>query len=72
MISITGNAKTPAEVILKEVPLLPGAVLTEPDLRTAERNLERLGLFRGRPKVTVIEGADSDNFRDILIEVEER
>jgi beta-lactamase regulating signal transducer with metallopeptidase domain len=76
-ITIVGNETVAADVILRQVPLLPGAVLNYPDLRTAERNLARLGLFmvdpqKGiRPTVTVVDAEDDKPFKDILITVKE-
>jgi RNA polymerase sigma factor (sigma-70 family) len=79
-IFIIGNEKTEQRVILKQVPLYPGQVLTYPDLKAAERNLERTGLFvvdpaKGvRPTVTVCDNpADPDStFKDIIITVKEK
>jgi RNA polymerase sigma factor (sigma-70 family) len=75
-IIIIGNTKTPTEAILKQVPLYPGQVLSYPDLKAAEKNLERTGRFvvdpgKGvRPTVTVREVPDSE-FKDIIITVQE-
>ena len=57
-------------MILKEVPLYPGAVLTYLDLRRAERNLVDLDLFEGKPAVEVL-NADGP-YADILIRVREK
>ncbi len=76
---IKGGTKIPTEVILKHAPLWPGQVLGYPDLKTAEKNLERSGLFvvdpgKGiRPTVTVKDDPlhpDSE-FKDIIITVQE-
>jgi outer membrane protein assembly complex protein YaeT len=74
---IAGNEVTRQNVILRQVPLYPGQVLTVPDLQTAEANLARLNIFEAdpekgqRPTVTVID-PDSDNpVKDILVQVQE-
>jgi hypothetical protein len=76
-ILIVGNTRTRPDVILRQLPLYPGAILDLKDLKAAEENLARLGRFRVdpekgiRPTVTVIENNDSP-FKDILVRVEER
>jgi outer membrane protein assembly complex protein YaeT len=74
---ISGNTTTRQNVILRQVPLYPGQVLTVPDLQTAEANLARLNIFEAnpetgvRPTVSVID-PDSDNpVKDILVQVQE-
>ena len=57
-IIIIGNERTKDSVIMRQLPLYPGQVLTYPDLRLAERNLARLNIFEAsaegsRPTVTV-------------------
>src|SRR5262249_47054619 len=42
---VVGNEVTKQNVILREVPLYPGQILTYPDVRVAERNLARLNIF---------------------------
>jgi RNA polymerase sigma factor (sigma-70 family) len=77
---IIGNTKTRQNVILKQVSLYPGQVLSYPDLQTAEKNLARTGLFvvdpgKGvRPTVMVRDNAgDPDSeFKDIVITVQEK
>jgi outer membrane protein assembly factor BamA len=72
---IVGNERTRDEVIRKALPFYPGQLLRYPDLRTAERNLEKLGIFlvdkgKGiRPTVTVLES--DGEFKDILVQVQE-
>src|SRR5262249_36824262 len=44
-IFIVGNTRTRQNVILRQIPLYPGQILTYPDLRLAERNLQRLNIF---------------------------
>jgi outer membrane protein assembly complex protein YaeT len=75
-IFIVGNTRTRQNVILRQVPLYPGQVLSYPDIRLAERNLARLNIFEAspdgaiRPTVTVLDNTDSP-FKDILIQVQE-
>src|SRR5262249_21634020 len=71
-IIIVGNKKGSDAEILKAVPLVPGAVLSYPDLRAAERSLARLGVFRTRPTVTALDPEKGSAFQDILITVEEK
>jgi outer membrane protein assembly factor BamA len=76
-IIVTGNEVTRQNVILRQVPLFPGQVLTYPDLRVAERNLARLGIFETspengiRPTVTVLDPETDSPFKDILVNVQE-
>lgn len=77
-IIIVGNSRTPRDVILRQVPLFPGQVLSYPDLRVAEQNLERLNLFevdheRGvRPTVTVLNPDGTGPYKDVLVTVREK
>jgi outer membrane protein assembly factor BamA len=70
-IFIVGNEVTRSSVVLEALGLYPGQVLRPEDLRAAEKNLARLGIFtvdpaRGiRPTVTVTEG--DGEFSDILV-----
>jgi outer membrane protein assembly factor BamA len=78
-IFIEGNERTSQGVILDQVQLYPGQVLSYPDLQKAEQNLARLGLFvtnpdgTVRPTVTVLDNTvDPDSlYKDILIKVKE-
>ncbi|HXG10251.1 MAG TPA: outer membrane protein assembly factor BamA [Gemmataceae bacterium] len=76
-IFIVGNEVTRQNVILRQVPLFPGQILTYPDLRVAERNLARLNIFEVnpetgvRPTVTVINPEEDSEFKDILVTVQE-
>jgi beta-lactamase regulating signal transducer with metallopeptidase domain len=75
-IFISGNAKTPQEVILKAVPIFPGQVLNYAELRAAEPRLKRLKLSdldpNVPPTITVLD-PDSDSLcKDILIKVQEK
>jgi outer membrane protein assembly complex protein YaeT len=65
---IVGNTVTRMNVILREVPLYPGQVLTYPEIRRAEANLARLGIFEVnqegvRPHIELeeVEGSDIVN-----------
>lgn len=72
----SGNEVTKQNVILRQVPLYPGQILTYPDLRVAERNLARLNIFELKPElgikpsVTVLDTDDSE-YKDILVQVQE-
>jgi outer membrane protein assembly complex protein YaeT len=77
-IFIVGNEVTRQNVILRQIPLYPGQILTYPDLRVAERNLERLGIFEVnretgvRPTVQVIPGPDPNSeVKDLLVTIPE-
>jgi hypothetical protein len=78
-IIINGNETIPQDVILRELPLYTGALLTLADVRTAERNLARLGLFevdraKGvRPRVEIVDPNGTDSpYKDICVTVKER
>jgi outer membrane protein assembly factor BamA len=74
-IIIKGNERTQDNVILKAIWLKPGQPLLYPEVKLAERNLERLGIFQVdtdkgiRPTVTILE-SDSE-FKDIQVQVQE-
>jgi outer membrane protein assembly complex protein YaeT len=76
-ILIAGNEVTRQNVILRQVPLYPGQILTYPDLRVAERNLAKLNIFETnpekgiRPTVTVLDNNDDTEFKDVLVQVKE-
>ena len=76
-ILIEGAQWTKEYVIRRQIPLLPGQILSLPDLRLAERNLARLGIFEVdpqtgvRPTVTVIEPDIDTEFKNILVRVQE-
>ncbi len=75
---VVGNSKTPQTVILAQVQIYPGQVLTLPDLRAAERRLEKLNLFevnpdKGiRPTVSPIDSAYGSDYRDLVVRVVEK
>ncbi len=78
---IIGNTRTRQNVILRQVPLFPGQILTYPDLQLAENNLKRLGIFTGGgggggqdgapPSVKVMNPEDDSIYKDIRIDVNE-
>jgi outer membrane protein assembly complex protein YaeT len=76
-IIIVGNEVTKQNVILRQIPLYPGQVLSYPDLRLAERNLQKLGIFENkpeegiRPSVTVIDPDSDSEYKDLLVTVQE-
>jgi outer membrane protein assembly complex protein YaeT len=76
-IRIVGNEVTRDNVILRQIPLLPGQILTYPDLRLAERNLAKLNIFKAdpaqgvRPTLSVIDPDVDSPFKDILVQVQE-
>lgn len=76
-IIVSGNTVTKQNVILRQVPLYPGQLLTYPDLRIAEKNLARLNIFEAnqesgiRPTVSVLDPDSDSPVKDILINVQE-
>jgi outer membrane protein assembly complex protein YaeT len=76
-IKIVGNERTRQNVILRQVPLYSGQVLTYPDLLQAEKNLTRLGIFESspdgteKPTVMVLNPDMDSEFKDILVTVKE-
>jgi outer membrane protein insertion porin family len=76
-IVIVGNEVTRDNVILRQIPLYPGQILTYPDLRIAERNLAKLNIFEVnpqtgvRPTVSVIDPESDTEFKDVLVKVQE-
>lgn len=52
-IIIVGNDRTDMNVILRQLGLYPGQLLTYPDLRRAESNLARLNIFETSPDGSV-------------------
>jgi outer membrane protein insertion porin family len=81
-ILIEGNQRTKEYVIRRQLTfagILQGQILQTPDLRQAERNLARLGIFQVdpetgvRPTVTLIEPPPeaATDFRNILVRVQE-
>jgi outer membrane protein assembly complex protein YaeT len=74
---IVGNTVTQDEVIRRALGLYPGQVLRFPELRLAEKNLTRLGIFETnpetgvRPTVTAIPVEGDPTTQDILVQVKE-
>jgi outer membrane protein insertion porin family len=75
-IFILGNTRTKDNVILRQVPLFPGQILTFPDLDIARANLTRLNIFTSgqdgpAPEIKVIDREGDGVFKDIQVEVNE-
>ncbi len=75
-IFIIGNERTRDNVILRQVPLFPGQILTFPDLDISKANLMRLGIFTSGqdgppPEVNVLDREGDAEFKDIEIKVNE-
>jgi outer membrane protein insertion porin family len=73
---IIGNERTRDNVILRQVPLFPGQVLTYPDLDIAKAQLMRLNIFTSGqdgppPEVNVLDREGDQEFKDIEIKVNE-
>ena len=77
-VRVIGNDVTRDNVIRRQVPLYSGQTLTYPDLRLAEKNLAKLGIFETkaetgvRPTVSVIDPESDTEFKDILVQVQEQ
>lgn len=77
-IIIIGNNLTPENFIRRRIPFDTGAKITAADLKTAEKNLERLDLFRNdpisgiRPRVTILDEDGDGEVKDILVDVDEQ
>jgi outer membrane protein insertion porin family len=78
-IYVVGNDVTRQNVILRQLPegLSPGQTLQYPDIRLAERNLARLGIFETngetgtRPTVEVLNSEADEEYKDLLVRVQE-
>ncbi|HEY7427988.1 MAG TPA: outer membrane protein assembly factor BamA [Gemmataceae bacterium] len=74
-IFIIGNTRTRDNVILRQVPLFPGQILTYPDLEIAANNLKRLNIFTsgqdGAPPSVQAIDRDGSPYQDIRIDVNE-
>lgn len=74
---VVGNTTTKMNVILRQVPIYPGQILSYPELRVAERNLARLNIFEAdgdkgiRPTVEVLDPDGPNPVKDILVNVQE-
>jgi outer membrane protein assembly complex protein YaeT len=76
-IYVVGNDVTNQSVILRQLLLYPGQVLSYPDVRLSEANLTRLGIFTDQqsgahPTVEVIDRENDQEFKDILVTVQEQ
>jgi len=76
MIYVVGNEVTQDQVILGALGLSPGQPFRDADVRAAEANLKKLGIFEDSsnhsPSVEVIENRDSDSpYHDIIARVRE-
>ena len=71
---VVGNERTRQNVVLRQVPLYPGQVLSYPDLRVAAHQLERLGIFKpGSVSVTAEDdptNPDSE-YKNVFVNLEE-
>jgi outer membrane protein insertion porin family len=75
-IKIVGNERTRQNVILRQLPLYPGQLLTYPDIQLGENNLRRLNIFKSNEVSPKIEVQDDplnpeSPYKDILVKVEE-
>src|SRR6185503_10729068 len=66
---VTGNVRTSAEIITRELALKPGDPLGDDAMLESQRRLAALGLFRRVRIVEVPHGLDTSH--DVLVEVEE-
>jgi outer membrane protein assembly factor BamA len=70
-IFVCGNAVTPQSVILRQLPLYPGQVLSGVGVRAAEQRLKLLSVWGIGATVTVLEPDGASAYRDILVNVRE-
>jgi outer membrane protein assembly complex protein YaeT len=74
---IVGNTVTKDNVIRRMIPLQPGQTLRFPELRLAERDLARLGIFEMnpelgvRPTVQALPPEPGSQYQDVLVSVKE-
>jgi outer membrane protein insertion porin family len=74
---VVGNEVTQDRVIRRVLGLFPGQTLRYPELRIAERDLQRLGIFDTnpelgiRPTITALPNENNSEFQDILVQVKE-
>jgi outer membrane protein insertion porin family len=74
---IVGNEVTQDRIIRRAIDLYPGQLIQYPELRRAEANLARTGLFEMkpdegiRPTITVLDGPPGSDYKDILVQVKE-
>lgn len=76
-VQIVGNERTEDRIILRELGMYPGQILTWPDLRVAEQRLANLNIFEMnpetgvRPRVEVLDLDSPSEYKDILVNVQE-
>jgi outer membrane protein assembly complex protein YaeT len=75
-IILNGNNVTRDRVILRQLRLYPGQVLSYPDIRLSEDALTRLGIFEvndkgSKPTIEVLDPDGPNPFKDLLVHVEE-
>jgi len=71
-ILLSGNKKTDPEIIVREVELKKGDILTPSSLQNLRSSLENLGLFSNILITPLQETIDSQGRTDLLISVQER
>jgi len=78
-IYVIGNDRTREDVIRRQLRIYPGQILSYPDVRISERNLDRLGIFANNPEtgqkteIEVLPQPDPNNpFHDVLVKVNEQ
>jgi len=76
-VQIIGNTRTEDRIVLRELGLYPGQILTWPDIRIAEQRLANLNIFEMnaetgvRPTVEVRDLDSPSEFKDIVVNVQE-
>ena len=76
-IFVVGNTTTRQNVILRQVPLYPGQLLSYPAIKEGEKNLAKLGIFETdpekgvRPTITVLDPDSDSPYKDVLVNVQE-
>lgn len=71
-IIIVGNEVTPDYLIRSPLMIYPGQLASMADLRRAETRLRRLWYVLPQARVTVLEMDANSEYRDILVQVQER
>jgi outer membrane protein assembly complex protein YaeT len=77
-IKIVGNLVTKQNVILRQLGLYPGQLLSYPELVEAERRLSKLGIFEedqatgSKPTIEVEHADDESPFKNVLVTVKEK
>lgn len=76
-VEVEGNTITKRNVILRELPLYPGQILSYPNLELGRENLRRLGIFKDdpmtgvSPQIEVIDPNGDSPVKDLLVRVQE-